>query len=296
MRILERAVLVGLGMFLLGANPSDSFRKEVDSWRAHRLETLRAETGWLSLVGLYWLHEGENRFGSDAKNDLVLPASTPPNAGSLFLEDGKVRVVAKPGAGVTLDGAALGEHRDLKSDDQPKPDQLRVADVMFYVIRRSGRVGVRAKSPNSPARTGFRGLDYFPADEKYRVTAELVRSDKPRQIRVASIIGTTELMTVPGTLKFSLDGRELTVDPVLEGDDARELFIIFRDATAAKETYPAGRFLYADLPKDGKVVLDFNRAFNPPCAFTPYATCPVPPKQNVLPVRIEAGEKRYAGH
>lgn len=296
----REVVLLALTLPLLMAaenKPPLSFAAQDQAWRAHRLEALQSESGWLSLVGLYWLHEGENRFGADDKNDLSLPAgSAPAWAGSLFLERGKVRLVARPGAGVTLAGVAIAERADLASDDRPAPDELRVGDLRLTVIRRGDRIGVRAKSPKSPARQGFHGLTYFPANERYRVTARLVRSDPPRTLRVATIIGTVEPMASPGTLHFTLDGRPLELVPVVEGDDPSTLFIIFRDATAGHETYGAGRFLYSRLAADGTAVVDFNQAFNPPCAFTPYATCPLPPHENILPLRIEAGEKRYGEH
>jgi uncharacterized protein len=296
----REVVLLALALPLLVAaegKPPLSFAAQDQAWRARRLESLQSESGWLSLVGLYWLHEGENRFGADDKNDLSLPAgSAPAWAGSLYLEHGKVRVAAHPGAGVTLAGATISERADLASDDRPAPDELRVGDVRLTVIRRGDRVGIRAKSPKSPARQAFHGLTYFPPAERYRVTARLVRFDKPRALRVATIIGTVETMTAPGTLHLTLDGRPLELVPVVEGDDPNALFLIFRDATAGHETYGAGRFLYARLAADGTAVVDFNEAFNPPCAFTPYATCPLPPHENILPLRIEAGEKRYGEH
>jgi len=278
------------------ASSPSSFEADIAAWRANRQEGLRSESGWLSLVGLYWLHEGENRFGADPQGDIVLPAgSAPPSAGSFFLEHGKVRVTAEAGAVLTLAGAPVVTRDDLQGDDRQTPDKLGLGDLSLQVIRRGQRVGIRVKSPNTQARRQFRGLDYFPASESYRVTARFIRARAARKIPLATVIGTVEPMTAPGTLEFTLGGRTLHLDPVLETDDAKELFIIFRDETADHETYPAGRFLYAELPRDGKVVLDFNKAENPPCAFTDFATCPLPPRQNILPVRIEAGEKRYAG-
>jgi uncharacterized protein (DUF1684 family) len=160
----------------------------------------------------------------------------------------------------------------------------------------SGRVvheTLTLKDPGSQYRREFHGIDYFPADEQYRVTARFV--PEPRTIPILNVLGQTENSECPGYAVFRLHGRELRLPPIFEEPGAKELFYIFRDQTTGKETYPAGRFLYSDLPKDGQVTLDFNKAYNPPCAFTPYATCPLPPKENYLAVRIEAGEKRY-GH
>jgi len=164
------------------------------------------------------------------------------------------------------------------------------------VIKRGDRIGVRVRDPKSPVRTGFKGLEYFAADPAYKVTAEFVPYEKPRKMPVPTVIGTVEEMDAPGRVRFVIAGKELWLDPVVEDPKEPSLFFIFKDETSGRETYPAGRFLYADMPKDGKVVLDFNKAYNPPCAFTPYATCPLPPKRNALPVRIEAGEKKYADH
>jgi uncharacterized protein (DUF1684 family) len=164
----------------------------------------------------------------------------------------------------------------------------------MYVIERGGRFALRVKDPESARRRSFRGLDWFPVRESYRVTARFVPYEPPKAIPIANVLGTVEPMPSPGYVVFSLNGREFHLDPVLEDPAAKELFFIFRDETAGKQTYPAGRFLYADLPKDGRVVLDFNKAYSPPCAFTSFATCPLPPRQNRLDVRIEAGEKRPA--
>ena len=175
---------------------------------------------------------------------------------------------------------------------QGSPDVLRVGNLSLFVIQRGSRFGVRLKDKDSEARRKFAGTHWFPVAEEYRVTAKFVPYTPPKTIAVPNILGDVEQEDSPGYAEFTLKGRQLRLDPVSEGD---VLFFIFKDLTAGKETYPPGRFLYADLPKNGEVILDFNQAVNPPCAFTPYATCPLPPAQNYLPVRIEAGELRY-GH
>jgi uncharacterized protein (DUF1684 family) len=163
------------------------------------------------------------------------------------------------------------------------------------VIKRGDRVGVRVKDSRSPVRTDFKGLDYFPLDPAWRMTGTFVPYDAPKKVPIPTVLGTTETMEAPGLVKLTIDGKELTLEPVIEDPTDPKLWFIFKDGTSAKETYGGGRFLYADMPKDGKVVVDFNQAYNPPCAFTPYATCPLPPKQNWLPIRVEAGEKVFAG-
>jgi uncharacterized protein (DUF1684 family) len=254
-----------------------SYQSEIAEWRRQRETSLRQDGGWLTVTGLFWLHEGANRFGSGAANDIVLPAG-PADAGVFELRNGKV--MAQSG----------GSIRELRPDTN---DLLQVGRLRLYVIQRGNRTGIRLKDPESPFLRDFHSLEYFPAREEYRVIARFVA--EPRKIRIANIVGQSELDDSPGYAVFQLHGREFRLHPVLEEPGANELFFIFRDQTAGKETYGAGRFLYTGLPKDGRVVLDFNKAYNPPCAFTPYATCPLPPPENRLAVRIEAGEQKY-GH
>jgi uncharacterized protein (DUF1684 family) len=259
---------------------ASSYQAEIARWHREREAGLKAADGWLTLVGLFWLHEGANPFGKDPSGEIVLPDG-PARAGIFQLEHGKVTV--------TLDGRTRELHPD---SDSPK-DVLKVGRLRLLAIRRGDKLGIRVKDPESPARREFHGIESFPADESYRVTAQWVA--EPHKIPILNVLGQTEDSDCPGYAVFRLQGREFRLYPIIEGPGAKELFYIFRDETSAKETYGAGRFLYSDMPKNAKVVLDFNTANNPPCAFTPYATCPLPPPENRLPVRIEAGEKRY-GH
>lgn len=271
------------------------YAREIAEWRERRLARLASEDGWLTLVGLHWLRPGRNRFGSDPANEVVLPAGKAPAvAGFLVLDGRRVRVEA-PADVVTLGGGPVRAGAELRTDAAGEPDILRVGELRLHVIERGGRLAVRVRDPNAATRRQFRGLDYFPPDPRFRVTAEFVPYESPKEVSVPTVLGTVETMRAPGYVRFELGGRSLTLEPVLEEPNAAELFFIFKDATSGRETYPAGRYLYAPLPKEGKVVLDFNKAYNPPCAFTPYATCPYPPKQNWLPVRVEAGEKYASG-
>jgi uncharacterized protein len=254
-----------------------SYQAEIAKWRQEREARLRSDGGWLTVAGLFWLHEGTNTFGSGANNDIVLPAG-PARAGSFQLHDRKVSV--------TLGGAKHDLRPD--SDDAANVDRLRL-----YVIERSGRYGIRMKDPDSQFRRDFHGIDYFPAREDYRITADFVA--EPRKIPITNILGQTEPEDSPGYVVFRFQGQQYRLRPVLDDPSSTDLFFIFRDLTSGKETYGAGRFLDTAPPKDGKVILDFNKAYNPPCVFTPYATCPLPPKENQLAVRIEAGEKKF-GH
>ena len=185
----------------------------------------------------------------------------------------------------------------MRPDTSGSPDVLEMGTLTMNVIKRGDRFGIRLKDKNSPVRKGFTGLRWFDIQEDYRVEARWVSYPQPKPVKVPNVLGQTESMPSPGYAEFTLGGKPVRVDGVLEDPHAEQLFFILRDQTSGKETYGAGRFLYADLPKAGKVVLDFNKAYNPPCAFTPYATCPLPPPQNWMPVRVEAGEMAYGkGH
>lgn len=267
---LAALLLAGLAMAA-----DTGYQNNILEWRKTRDAGLRAADGWTSLAGLFWLHEGANRYGTDPANEIPLPTG-PAHAGTVELRGVKISV--------TMDG----QTRALTPDSK---DVVTVGRLNLWPIKRGDRYGIRLKDPESEYRRGFRGIQYFPISETYRVTAKWVAA--PRQIPILNVLGQTEPSDNPGYAEFSLNGKEMRLYPIIEEPGDQKLFYIFRDLTTGKETYPAGRFFYSEMPKDGRVVLDFNKAYNPPCAFTPYATCPLPPKENYLPVRIEAGEKTY---
>ena len=284
-----RILIAALTLLTLQAGPR-GYRAEIEQWRRHRQATLETEEGWLTVVGLSWLKEGRNTVGAGPANDIVLPkGSAPAQVGVFEFHDGKTTFQAASGVKVTVNGRAVST-ATLKPDTLGAAELLRIRDLTMFVIERGGRYAIRLKDKNSLARRDFRGLDYFPVNERYRVRAKFVPYWPPKRISIPNILGGTEEDTSPGYVVFTLDGREFRLVPVDSGD---MLFFIFKDLTAGKETYPAGRFLYTALPEKGEVELDFNKAVNPPCAFTAFATCPLPPKENILPVRIAAGEKRY---
>ncbi len=263
-------------------------------WRQERLDRLKSEEGWLSLVGLHWLTEGENLIGTDPSAKVPFPAGMGPGkAGALILEGGKVRLKVAEGSPLTVNGAPAADG-PLRTDADGKPDVLKLAGRSFFVIRRGEKVGVRVKDPKSPVRTGFKGIEMYPFDPALRVMAAFEPYKEPKMVQIPTVIGISEPMKAWGRVTFTLKGKHLSLEPVDEGDG--RLFFIFRDATNGRTTYPAGRFLYAEPAKDGKVILDFNRSYNPPCAFTRFATCPLPPPQNVMKVAIKAGEKNYGEH
>ncbi|WLT33277.1 DUF1684 domain-containing protein [Geothrix sp. PMB-07] len=274
----------------------DAYRTSVDAWHAQREARLAAEDGWLTLIGRDWLNPGENTLGSAPGSTVLLPEGLSlPKAGLFLVEGSTVRFKPLPGSGLLLNGKPAVE-AVLKSDAEGQPDVIKAGRVSLYVIRRGDRLGIRVKDPETPARKAFHGVPRYPVDAAWRVEADFVAYDKPQERAIATVIGTTETMSAPGLLRFKVGGREVTLEPMVEDPEHPELFIIFKDGTSTHGTYPAGRFLYADMPKNGKVILDFNRAINPPCAFSMFATCPLPPKQNHLAIDVPAGEKNPGLH
>lgn len=284
-----------LGGVAQSAPTETSYRAEIEAWRAQRVARLTSETGWLTLVGLYWFKPGGNTFGRARDNALVLDhAALAPRAGTFLLEGRTVRFTASADAGITSSGQAVAS-TDMAPDTSGNPTVLASGSLRFFVIERAGRLGLRVRDSASSMRTQFQGLDYFPIDETWAVHARFHPYQPAKQISIVNILGMVEHMTAPGYLTFTRSGQEWRLDAVLEEPDASELFLMFADATTGRETYGAGRFLYVPLPQAGEVSLDFNKAYNPPCAFNEFATCPLPPRQNRLSLRVEAGERAYRG-
>jgi uncharacterized protein (DUF1684 family) len=269
---------------------NSAFVQSTAAWHAQREKRLSAEDGWLTLVALLWLKEGDNVAGSGNGATVVFPAKAPARLGTFHRAGNAVSFQPDPGVQVTRDGKPfLGG--PLKSDVEASTDVLEANGLRFFLILRGERVGLRVKDPEASKRRDFHGIPSYPADARWRIEARWEPAPKGTSIAVPNILGTVDQMPAPGTAVFHVDGQEFRLTPVLEEGNAN-LFFVFADATNRTETYGAGRFLYAEPPKDGRVVLDFNRAYNPPCAFTPYATCPLPAKQNRLPIPVAAGEKR----
>lgn len=276
------------------AHGDDDYAREIESWRGQREQRLKSPTGWLSLVGLEWLKPGANTVGSARDNDIVI-AGAPAHLGTIEWSGDKVTAQLNADSGATIDGK-LVSRADLLDDSHEKPTTISFSTVNFYLVDRAGgKKGLRIKDSAAETRTHFLGLDYFPVDPSWRIEAKWVAFDPPHTLEIPNVLGTIDSMTVPGKAVFEHGGKTFELLPVLETADADELFFIIADKTSGKETYGAGRFLYSAMPKDGKVVLDFNKAYNPPCAFTPYATCPLAPPENRMGVAVKAGEKNYRG-
>jgi uncharacterized protein (DUF1684 family) len=273
-----------------------AYKTEIQKWQNDRLAGLTKEDGWLTLIGLFWLNEGENKFGSDAKNPIVLPKDKAPGvAGSLWLEKGHVRLAARPGVEITTGDKPVTTF-DLKDDnDDGGPTILKMGTLLINVVKRGDRIGVRVKDTDSRTRREFKGLEYFPIDPKWRIEARVEPYQPPKTIPITNVLSMTDNESSPGALAFEVDGKTYRIDPITEKGET-DWFVMIADETTGRETYGAGRYLYVSPPDaSGKVVIDFNKTYSPPCAFTNYATCPLPPRQNHLPFRIEAGEKKYVG-
>lgn len=273
-----------------------AYKNDIQKWQTNRLASLTKDDGWLTLVGLFWLNEGENRFGSGEKNPVVLPKEkAPPVAGSFWLEKGRVRLVSRPGIDITADDKPVTT-LDLKDDNGDSgPTILKLGSLLVNVLKRGERIGIRIKDTESRTRREFKGLEYYPIDQKWRIEARFEPYQPGKTIPITNVLGMTDDEASPGAFAFEVDGKTYRIDPILEKGET-DLFVMIADETTGKETYGAGRYLYVSPPdRAGRVIIDFNKAYSPPCAFTNYATCPLPPRQNRLPFRIEAGEKKYAG-
>lgn len=269
-------------------------RREVEAWRARRIAGLNSPGGWRALAGLAWLREGRNVVGRDPSSDVVLPAG-PPRAGVIEVAGGRATGTFEREAGVTLDRRPVGAV-ELVDDSSGEPTMLEVEGLRFHLIERDGALGVRIRDPALPARDPVLLLPHFPVDPRWRVGASFEPYRPPREVAVETVAHVRERYEVPGALGFEVGGVPCRLEAFREPGQ-RHLFLVFGDATNGVETYGGGRYMYAKPPgRDGMTVLDFNRAYNPPCVFTPYATCALPLPGNRLAVRIEAGELRYEGH
>ena len=263
---------------------------EIQQWHQKRIERLKRDTGWLNLVGLYWLKEGENSFGSSEENDIKFPDNSPPKIGTIILKDSLLTFKSADGVDVLNNDIKVTD-LELKDDLTGTRTTLATGSLRWYIIKRGERYGIRLRDVESPILKEFKDIDIYPINEDWRIEATFIPYDPPKQILIPNILGTTEEDNSPGSLSFTKNGKNYKLDAIKSRSG---FFIIFADETSGKETYGAGRFLYTDEPDSNNIVtLDFNISYNPPCVFTKYATCPLPPKQNYLHLKITAGEKMW---
>lgn len=271
--------------------------REIQEWQHTRLSKLMRDDSWLTLAGLYWLKDGLNSVGSDTTSAVVFPAGkTPLHLGTIGMTAGILMFEAMPKVEVLHKGHPITS-LVMHTDEEKETTILSYGTVSFYVIKRGNQLGVRVKDTQNRARTNFAGLEYFSIDPRWRFQATFEPYRPPKVLELPSSVGIIQRDSCPGALVFEHDGSTYRIDAVVEKGSEDQLFIIFGDETNGDETYEIGRQLYTSLPDSNRrVTIDFNRAYNWPCVFTEFATCPIPPKQNRLPFRIEAGEKMYKGH
>lgn len=303
--------MLGLLLLSICAHPAikidTAYVDRINAWRAQQEQDLKAPEGWLSVAGLFWLHSGKNSIGSDAKSDVRLPVGeAPQHVGTLSLDGGDVTLRVENDVEVdipTLTDRAKElrpsssqfahlriRRAHLSSDAAGHPDLVQVGSVSFRIIQRGKRIGVRVFDPNCKQRRDFSGLKWYPVDEAYVVQAKFIPYTPPKRIPIINVLGDTSMVPLPGYITFTIQGKQCRLEAQ---SDENGLFLNFRDQTTDETTYPAGRFLYTPPPKGGFVEVDFNKAQNPPCAFTAFGTCPFPPHGNSLPVAIRAGELTY---
>ena len=300
---LPKTILLMLGLLFLFACSSESYREkgskeymnEIKEWHKSRIERLKRPNGWLNLVGLHWLKEGKNTFGSGPGNDFIFEGKNIPESIGVFeLKDSIVTINVNENVDVLVDSAKI-KTAVLKNDFEENTTLMELGSLRWFIIKRGDQLGVRVRDLNAKLLIEFEGIDTFPINEDWKVEAKFVEYDPPKKIVIPDVLGNFNESESPGALKFNVDGNEYSLDPT---EASSGYFLIFADLTSGEETYGAGRFLYVEPPDStGKIYIDFNKAYNPPCAFTKYATCPLPPKQNHIKLRVTAGEKNFGeGH
>jgi len=290
MRLLAVMLTIVAAAQILHAD--DPYIEEIAKWRQERETDLKADNGWLTVAGLFFLNQGKNTFGSGPLNDIVLPADLPPDAG-VFEFDGK-KITMRATTPLAVNGKETTTAELRPAGEGRQADVVTAGGVSFFVHMSGDRLAIRLRDKNSEIRRNFTGLKWFPPNAAYKVIGRFEPYATARTVKVPNILGDLETYKAPGVVAFNLNGQEYKLEAFeVESAGRKRFFFVFRDLTSGKETYPSARFLYSDLPVNGKTELDFNKAYNPPCAFNPYTTCPLPTEQNRLRARIEAGELDY---
>jgi uncharacterized protein len=289
-----------VGIFLLGiinqvtAQPITAYTKEIEQWNQKRVEHLKAEKGWLNIAGLFWLEQGVQTFGSDTKNNLVFPKGTiPAIAGKLNRVNNTVYLLPDKQVDFSIDGKLVTDSVLIFGEKANTP-VITYKNLRFTIIKRADKLGVRLRDLSSTAITNFKGIDRYNTDSTWRVQASLVKNNLLTSIAITNVLGQNNETAYGGKVVFTINNNRYTLDAIDEGED---ILLVFGDKTSGKTTYHGGRFI--SIPKNqlaDSFIIDFNKAYNPPCVFTPYATCPLPPPQNILPIAITAGEKNYGKH
>jgi len=291
---MQRAAVIALAAMTLlsslapAAGPDPTYRAGIAEWRRQHEAALKADGGWLTVTGLFWLKEGSNSIGSGTANDIVLPASAPARLGAVKVSEDRAVFTASTNS-VTLNGKPV---REAPLRYAGPVDVISSGPLDLFPIKRGDRLALRMKDKNSALRKSFTHLSWFPVREDWRIAGKFVPLARHAKMVFDTVIGVPDIEESPGYVEFQRGGQTYRLQAA---DDEGQLFFVMRDLTSGKSTYAASRFLYADPPRNGVVILDFNKAENPPCAFTPYATCPLPPPQNRLALAIEAGEMKYEG-
>ncbi len=284
------AFLILFFSFSLNAQNTSTYEKEMQTWQQKRIQALKDPNGWINLTGLFWLKPGKNSFGSAPTNDFVYQHKNMPSKAGYFLwENQQVYWVSNSGISIKINDSLITKALVFE-EGKNQASLMALGSLRWNIIQREEKMGVRLRDLASAQLTSFKGTERFALDSNLKLIAHL-EPVQQNKLLIANVLGQISPLASPGKLVFNIKGTTYTLDALEEGE---ELFILFGDATSGKETYPAGRFLYTNKPDaNGNTILDFNKAFNPPCAFTKFATCPLPPKQNILPIAIKAGEKNY---
>ncbi len=265
----------------------------LEDWRAQRVAALTSDSGFLTLAGLYWLEKPRSSFGRARSSTFLLDHPAMPRRLGQFERVGDTVYFTAARRDSVFAGDTAVTRIEMRNDRSGSPTVLRHGPIEFFVIERSGQLGVRVRALDNPRRRDFPGIEYFDASDDWRVSARFEPYEPARQIQIMNVLGMEDDMVSPGAIVFEKDGREWRLDTIDEDPAAGSLFIMFADATSGRTSYGAGRFLYVERPRDGQVIVDFNRAYNPPCAFSDFATCPLPPPQNRLELAVTAGERKF---
>jgi uncharacterized protein (DUF1684 family) len=293
---LFKILATGFLLPMVGCQPTvtpwnDSVIAEIETWRTQHEESYTRN--WVPIEGLHFLKNGAQSAGSAPDNDVVLLASLPARLGSFTVASDVVTFDAEPGAPVTINGAPAASPTSLRDDGAEEPDVIEANGATVVVHRSGARISLRIRDPNGERARTFQGFDWFPIGRDYRVLGRFIPDATPRNLPVVNTFGDVDTYRSEGVVEFMLDGETLRLRPFTT--EPGRFYFVFNDASSGEETYEAARFLYSDLAHDGTTILDFNQAYNPPCSFNPFTTCPIPLPENRLPIKVLAGEQKYRG-